>query len=247
MLNYEHQENVLHRQKGWIKRSQDYIGEFVYGGIDGSVTTFAVVAGAVGAKLDASVIIILGFANLIADGFAMSVGSYLSNKSELENFKKHERIEYWEVEHLPEKETKEIREIYQEKGFKGELLDQVVEVITANKKRWVDTMMKEELNMTKSDKSPFAMGAMTFLSFLLVGLIPLAVYVLDYINDTPSDSNSFRIAILLTSSAFIGIGWLKSFVAQTSRIRSILETLFLGSAAATLSYFVGSILDKMFH
>ena len=240
----KHHEGSLHNQKGWMAKWQDYIGEFVYGGIDGSVTTFAVVAGSAGANLDSSVIIILGFANLIADGFAMSVGSYLSNKSEKENYEKHERIEYWEVDHLPEKEKEEIREIYQAKGFEGELLEQVVDVITADKDRWVDVMMKEELNMTKADKSPFAMGAMTFVSFVLIGLIPLVAYIWDYNSDEGS-RNLFGISILLTSLAFIGIGWLKSYVAETSRIRSILETLFLGSAAAVLSYFVGSFLENL--
>src|SRR5690554_2503042 len=214
----KHHEGSLHNQKGWMAKWQDYIGEFVYGGIDGSVTTFAVVAGSAGANLDSSVIIILGFANLIADGFAMSVGSYLSNKSEKENYEKHERIEYWEVDHLPEKEKEEIREIYQAKGFEGELLEQVVDVITADKDRWVDVMMKEELNMTKADKSPFAMGAMTFVSFVLIGLIPLVAYIWDYNSDEGS-RNLFGISILLTSLAFIGIGWLKSYVAETSRIR----------------------------
>ena len=240
----EHHEDSLHNQKGWMAKWQDYIGEFVYGGIDGSVTTFAVVAGSAGANLDSSVIIILGFANLIADGFAMSVGSYLSNKSEKENYEKHERVEYWEVEHLPEKEKEEIREIYKAKGFEGELLEQVVEVITSDKDRWVDVMMKEELNMTKADKSPFAMGAMTFISFVLVGFIPLIAYIWDY-NSEIASKNLFGISILLTSLAFVGIGWLKSYVAETSRIRSILETLFLGSAAAVLSYFVGSFLEKL--
>lgn len=240
----KHHEGSLHNQKGWMAKWQDYIGEFVYGGIDGSVTTFAVVAGSAGANLDSSVIIILGFANLIADGFAMSVGSYLSNKSEKENYEKHERIEYWEVDHLPEKEKEEIREIYQAKGFEGELLEQVVDVITADKDRWVDVMMKEELNMTKADKSPFAMGAMTFVSFITVGLIPLIAYIWDYNNEEAS-TNLFGISILLTSLAFISIGWLKSYVAETSRMRSILETLFLGSAAAVLSYFVGSFLENL--
>jgi len=240
----KHHEGSLHNQKGWMAKWQDYIGEFVYGGIDGSVTTFAVVAGSAGANLDSSVIIILGFANLIADGFAMSVGSYLSNKSEKENYEKHERIEYWEVDHLPEKEKEEIREIYQAKGFEGELLEQVVDVITADKDRWVDVMMKEELNMTKADKSPFAMGAMTFVSFITVGLIPLIAYIWDYNNEEAS-TNLFGISIFLTSLAFISIGWLKSYVAETSRMRSILETLFLGSAAAVLSYFVGSFLENL--
>lgn len=239
-----HQEDNLHLKKGFLSKWEDYIGEFVYGGIDGSVTTFAVVAGSAGAGLDSSVIIILGFANLIADGFAMSVGSYLSNKSEQENYEKHERIEYWEVEHLPEKEREEIREIYEAKGFEGELLEQVVDVITADKDRWVDVMMKEELNMMKEEKSPIAMGAMTFVSFVLIGIVPLVAYIWDYSSNANSDY-LFKVSIFLTSLAFIGIGWLKSYVAQTSRLRSIAETLFLGAAAAILSYIVGSWLETI--
>jgi VIT1/CCC1 family predicted Fe2+/Mn2+ transporter len=174
----------------------------------------------------------------------MSVGSYLSNKSEKQNFEKHERIEYWEVDHLPEKEKEEIRDIYRDKGFEGELLEQVVDVITSDKDRWVDVMMKEELNLIKEEKSPLAMGAMTFISFLIVGLVPLLAYLFDY-NSEDSSRNLFGISILLTSLAFIGIGWLKSYVTQTSRLRSITETLILGAAAATLSYFVGSFLESL--
>ena len=239
-----HREARLHQAEGWIGKWQDYIGEFVYGGIDGCVTTFAVVAGSAGAGLESSVIIILGFANLIADGFAMSVGSYLSNKSEKENYEKHKRIEYWEIDHLPEKEKEEVREIYKEKGFEGELLDKVVEVITADRDRWVDVMMKEELNMIREEKSPFAMGAMTFLAFVSIGLIPLIAYIWDYGQEEQSDS-LFQISIVLTTFAFIGIGWLKSYVTASGRLKSVLETLFLGAVAAVLSYFVGSILESL--
>lgn len=242
-----HHEDSLHLKKGWFSRWEDYIGEFVYGGIDGSVTTFAVVAGSAGAGLDSSVVIILGFANLIADGFAMSVGSYLSNKSEQQNYDKHERIEYWEVDHLPEKEREEIREIYASKGFEGELLEQVVDVITSDKDRWVDVMMKEELNMIKEEKSPLAMGAMTFISFVLIGVIPLIAYLWDYTSPSSEPTHLFKVSIALTSLAFVGIGWLKSYVAQTSRIRSIAETVFLGAAAAVLSYIVGSWLETIMY
>ena len=174
-------ESNLHGAKGsFLSKIQTYLGEFVYGGIDGSVTTFAVVAGAVGANLDSSIVIILGFANLLADGFAMSVGAYLSTKSEIDRFKKNEAIEYWEVDNLPEKEIAEVREIYEAKGFEGELLDKVVEVIISDKDRWVDVMMKEELEMTLDNKSPFKVGATTYASFLIMGLIPLVAYVTDF-------------------------------------------------------------------
>lgn len=241
----EHREYEYHNGSKFWDKWNDYIGEFVYGGIDGSVTTFAVVAGAAGANLDSSVVIILGFANLIADGFAMSVGSYLSNKSELERFEKHEQVEYWEVEHLPEKEREEVKEIYAAKGFEGELLEKVVDEITANKKRWVDVMMKEELGMIKEEKSPIKMGAVTFISFIVVGFIPLLVYVLDYLSSTKIEQ-PFLVAILLTSVAFMLIGWLKSSVNQTNPFRSIIETLMLGAFAAGLSFLVGDVLAKMF-
>ncbi len=241
--HHTHAEDHIHGEKSIFKKFQDYLGEFVYGGIDGSVTTFAVVAGSAGAGLESSIIIILGFANLIADGFAMSVGSFLSTKSEKQKYEKHKAIEYWEVDNLPEKEREEIREIYEAKGFSGELLEQVVDTITADKDRWVDVMMKEELEMAEETKSPLAMGGVTFLSFALFGMVPLLIYVIDYLN--PLDKNLFFISSILTALCFIAIGFLKSAVTDTSRIRSILETLILGGAAATLSYFIGDFLENL--
>ncbi|MBX2841614.1 MAG: VIT1/CCC1 transporter family protein [Flammeovirgaceae bacterium] len=236
-------ENKRHGNSSLIAKYQEYLGEFVYGGIDGSVTTFAVVAGAEGAGLDASVVIILGFANLIADGFSMSVGSYLSNKSEKENYAKHEKIEYWEVENIPEEEEKEIRDIYRQKGFKGDLLEQVVAVITKDKKRWVDEMMKDELEMMPSNKSPLSMGAVTFLAFIVVGFIPLFVYVLAYMSYFPEDK-LFLTSSVLTLFAFGIIGFLKAYITQTNRWKGIIETLFLGASAAVLAYLVGDLLEK---
>jgi len=236
-------EDKLHHNDSAFGKFSDYLGEFVYGGIDGSVTTFAVVAGAAGAGLESSVVIILGFANLIADGFAMSVGSYLSKKTEQQNYDKHKKVEYWEVDHLPEKEKEEIRDIYRNKGFEGELLEQVVATITADKDRWVDVMMKEELEMMEEQRSPVTMGAVTFASFVTIGLIPLLVYVYDYLS--PIGVNPFLVSSIMTSVAFLFIGWLKTYVTQTSRWKGMLETLALGSAAAALSYVVGAWLESI--
>ncbi len=99
----------------FFNRYQDYLGEVVYGGIDGCVTTFAVVAGAVGAGLSSSVIIILGFANLLADGFAMSVGAYLSSKTEKENYVKHKKIVFSNIKDTPEQGRNKLRDIFYKK------------------------------------------------------------------------------------------------------------------------------------
>ena len=220
-----------------------YLGEFVYGGIDGCVTTFAVVAGAVGAGLNSSIIIILGFANLFADGFAMSVGAYLSTKSARQRFNKHKKIEYWEIENMPEMEKEEIRVIYREKGFEGELLEQIVDVITADEDRWVDVMMKDELQMIEEDKSPIAIGLTTYASFIIIGLIPLTIYVWDYFS--PLQMDLFLLASIFTGSGFIIIGVLKSRVTETNMAKSIMETLVLGAIAAVVAYFVGDFLEYL--
>ena len=225
------------------KLLDQYLGEFVYGGIDGCVTTFAVVAGAVGAGLDTLIIIILGFANLFADGFAMSVGAYLSAKSARANYQKHRNIEYWEIENKRETEIEEVRQIYRDKGFEGELLEQVVAKIIEDKDRWVDVMMKDELEMIEEDKSPFGIGFATYISFIVIGLIPLATYVWDYV--APVKIDLFLLASILTGLGFIIIGYLKSKVTKTNVGKSILETLLLGALAAFVAYFVGDLLEYL--
>ena len=223
---------------------QDYLGEFVYGGIDGSVTTFAVVAGSAGANLDISVILILGLANLLADGFAMSVGAYLSTKSEQENVQKHERLLHQRILTNPEGEKKLLKGIFSRKGFTGATLENMLKVVTANKDQWVDTIMKEELALFPEKKSPITIGAVTYLSFILVGLIPLLSYFFGWSSST-SPNNLFLISCVLTSVGFSIIGILKAYVTETSYLKGVMETIGLGGAAAGLSYFVGDILEKL--
>lgn len=201
------------------------------------------VAGAEGASLGISVVIILGIANLIADGFSMSIGNFFSTKAELDNFEKHRQVEYWEIENLREQEIQEIHEIYKAKGFKGELLERVVEVITSNKDVWVDTMMKEELEMVKSDKAPYKTAGVTFLSFVLVGSVPL---LSNFFAGSNFESNLFLYSCISTGVALGIVGSLKSIVTEKNILIGILETLLLGGLAASLAYFVGDVLQDIF-
>lgn len=234
-----HNEETAHNL---FSKFQEYLGQFVYGGIDGCVTTFAVVSGAVGANLDSSIIIILGFANLLADGFSMSVGAYLSAKSERDSYDKHKRTEYYEIDNFPEIETQEVRDIYSAKGFEGELLEQVVAVITKDKDRWAEDMMANELMLMQDSKSPLAIGVVTYTSFLLIGIIPLSVYLWDYLIGFPGQV--FLWACILTFTGFAIIGFMKSYVTGVNRWRGVFETLILGALAAGVSYAVGDILER---
>ena len=227
----------------FLKKYQTYLGEFVYGGIDGSVTTFAVVAGSVGAGLDSAVIIILGFANLLADGFSMSIGAYLSSKSESANFEKYRKRKQKAISDHPLEEIQKLKEIYKEKGLEDTQLEHLSEIMMAQPQLWLNTMMQEEYAMQEDTKSPFRVGLATYLSFIFIGLIPLLIYVWDYMWEFPA--SEFLWASILTGIGFIIIGYLKSYVTESSPFKGILETLGLGLIAAAVAYFVGDLLEKI--
>jgi VIT1/CCC1 family predicted Fe2+/Mn2+ transporter len=222
----------------------DFLREFIYGGVDGGVTTFAVVAGATGANFDSSIIIILGLANLVADGFSMSVGSYLSVKAQLEKYLKFMNYERWGVDNIPDMERDEIRTIYKNKGLTGKLLDEVVKVITSDKEVWVEEMMQGEFGMTPEKNSPLSAGLITFVSFLIIGSIPLIPFIFPQ-SAVLMGVSPFLLTCFLTSLAFVIIGLTKSFINQTPSMWAIFETLLLGGTAALIAYYAGYFLESL--
>ncbi len=243
VVRIENEQLMASTTNKWFNDNQEYLSEFVYGGIDGSITTFAVVAGGVGANLDTSIILIMGFANLLADGLSMSIGAYLSAKSEKDNYEKHRAQEYWEVENVPELEREEIRDIYRSKGFSGELLEQVVTVICSDEDCWVDTMMKEELEMIDTHKSAFSIGLVTFVSFIILGIIPLFIYVVELFVEI--NFSKLLFASSFTGLAFLLIGYLRGVVNEKHKIKSMLETLSMGAVAAFVAFYVGDFIEKL--
>ncbi len=143
------------------------VSDFVYGGIDGAVTTFAVVAGVAGAELSTAIILILGFANLFADGFSMSIGKYLSDKTTIDQYKKIQNVEYGHLKTYPAHERREVQQyLKQYYGFKGERLREATEQITAEPNRWVDFMMRHEFNFNTENVNPIKGALVTFAAFV---------------------------------------------------------------------------------
>lgn len=167
------------------KRFLKYLPEFVYGATDGTVTTFAVVAGAIGASLSSSVVLILGFANLFADGFSMAISNYLSNKSD------------------------------------------------------------HELNVKKKfDKKPAKSALATFISFILIGFVPLLFFVLALFHEDLL-KDAFLYSSFLTGVAFLFVGFIKGRVTGKHKIYSAFETFLIGGIASVIAYLVGYFLRNL--
>jgi VIT1/CCC1 family predicted Fe2+/Mn2+ transporter len=150
----------------------------VLGAIDGSVTTFAIVAASVGGGLSEVVIIVLGLANLLADGFSLAVGNYHATQSQVERIEMARRVENDHIDRVPEGEREEVRMILTRKGLRGGTLANAVAVITSDRRLWVDTMVAEEWGLPVAHPSPFREALATFGAFGACGFLPLLPFVL---------------------------------------------------------------------
>lgn len=223
-----------------------YIKSIIYGGLDGIITTFAVVAGVIGAALTPIIVLILGFANLIADGISMGIGDYLSSKSEREYVRDERRREAWEVKHFPEGEKREMIEIYQGKGIPEPDAKIIVETLARYEPAWIDVMMLEELGLIEDQDDPWRNGAVTFLSFELFGVIPLAAFILSQMAPiSVLRSSAFVVAAVLTGITMFALGALKVKITGKSWLRSGLEMLLVGGLAATVAFLVGFLLSGL--
>jgi VIT1/CCC1 family predicted Fe2+/Mn2+ transporter len=224
--------------------SHSYLRDFVYGAVDGSVTTFAVVSGVAGAELTPGIIIILGAANLVGDGFSMAAGNFLATRAEQAQRRRARRTEEAHIAEFPEGEREEIRQIFARKGFSGQDLERAVDVITSNKKQWVDTMIREELGLPTHGPSPWRAALATFAAFVVVGLIPLLPFLGE--KSVPGMlANPFLWSACATGAAFFAVGALKGrFTGERWHLAG-LETLGVGGCAASLAYVVGWVLKTM--
>jgi vacuolar iron transporter family protein len=231
-MEHEHTREAIHQRLA-AGPEQSYLRDWVYGGIDGTVTTFAIVAGVIGAHLASRVILILGGANLIADGFAMAASNYLATRSEREEFEHAEAVERRHIKTVPEGEREEVSEILRGLGIVGDLLGRVVAAITADRDRWVRVMLRYEYGLPAAVRSPWRAAGSTFSAFLVCGLVPLAPFFVGV-------NGAFWVASSATILTFVLIGALKSRWSVEPWWQSGLLTLAIGGGAAVVAYTIGA-------
>ncbi|WP_108881547.1 VIT1/CCC1 transporter family protein [Anderseniella sp. Alg231-50] len=218
--------------------SPNYLRDWVYGGIDGAITTFAIVAGVLGAGLSANIILILGLANLLADGFSMAASNYTGTKTEVDELDRYREIEKRHIRQDPEGEREEVRQILQGKGLEGPALDDAVKAVTSSEETWINTMLVDEYGLATNLRSPLKSGLATMASFVLFGAIPLAPFLLGL-------ADAVTVALAMTLAAFFLIGTIKSRWSLATWWQSGLETLAIGLAASALAYGVGYLVKDL--
>jgi VIT1/CCC1 family predicted Fe2+/Mn2+ transporter len=230
---------LLHgNQEGHAGLGSTFVKSIVFGGLDGILTTFAIVSAAVGAsdKIDTASVLIFGFANLFADGFAMGFGEYTSSRAEMDFAKAERERERWELESHPEGEKKEMVDLYVSKGVSREDATLVMETLMKYPEVYLDLMMVDELGILPDDgdaSGPTKQGVMMFASFVTFGAVPLLAYIP---NETPWVA--FMISCVLTTLCLGVLGGLKGHLSQTHSITAGIQMVINGCFAASVSYFV---------
>lgn len=238
-----HQTIAIEKHAGGAGK---YIKSIVYGGLDGIITTFAVVASIAGAGLGVGVVIIMGFASLFADGISMGMGDFLSSKAENDYTNEERKRESWECEHYIEGEINEMVELYVGKGMSEEDASQVVGIMSKYRDIFIDTMMVEELGLMAVDPSdsPLKNGFVTLASFLIFGCVPMVSYVVAVaINPNHGETTTFNATFMVASGmTLLTMFLLGALTSKFSPAKWYVSGLWMvanGGAAAVVAYLIG--------
>lgn len=182
-------------------------------------------------------VLLFGLANLFADSVSMSLGNFISLRSQQDQYNSEKSKELFEIKNSKEQEKEETLLILTSKGFNKEDATKIIDLYSKNDEYWAEFMMKYELQMPDPEaENPYLTALATFLAFVSFGFIPL----IPYFFLKTADINLFLISILFTLSALILLGILRWYITKLSAIRSIGEIVTIGIIASSVAYFVGT-------
>jgi len=223
----------------------DKLKSITYGGLDGIITTFAIVSGAVGGGFGVEVILVLGFSNIIADALSMGIGDALSTKAENAAIMKEREREAWELKHYKEGEIEEMVEIYEEQGMSRTDAEVVVRTMAKYEDFFVNRMMVDELDLKVPDEddNPWIDGLVTFSSFVFFGIFPLLAYACTIGSDL-EERILFMISCCITLVMLFVLGVCKSAFSSQPWYLGGCEIMFFGGFVAAISFFIGWIMEE---
>lgn len=228
----------------------EYVKNLVFGGLDGTITTFAIVSAAAGASMSPNTVIVMGIANVIADAISMGLGDYISESAERDFVKKEYAREEWELDNYPEGEVSEMSELYVEKyKFSKEDADQILAIMSKNKRFFLDHMMHVELGLMTDDLDEggaYKKSLVMFFAFIIFGCMPLMAYFV--LSPFGVDPNTmFLASIVMTGITLMALGFSKAVLTKQPRFKAAMYMLANGSIAAFAAYITGWCAEQIFH
>jgi VIT1/CCC1 family predicted Fe2+/Mn2+ transporter len=212
--------------------ASDAVRDVIIGMSDGLTVPFALAAGISGAIAASHIVVTAGIAELAAGGISMGLGGYLAARSDVDHYESERRREYEETNDVPDEERREIEAIFAGYGIDGDALKQLVDTVTADKKHWVDFMMRFELGLEKPDPRRAPLSAVRIGgSYVVGGLLPLLPYML-----VPQSQTALWGSIVVTFLALVIFGGLKGKFTGASIVRSAIETAAIGGVAAAVAF-----------
>lgn len=244
MKKAEEKWRIAHKRS----KASAYLKELIYGGVDGSITTFAVVAGFSGAafsnetttQLSFLVVLLFGLANLFADGVSMGLGNFLAVSSEQSLYKSIREREEREAMCNEDIEAEDTKTILIERGFSPKDAATLTEIYRKNDPYWVDFLMNNELKISDpSEEKPIYTGFATFSSFIFFGFIPLLPFMILH---SFTSQTVFLFSAVGTFMSFVLLGVLKWEIIGNVRLyKSVGEIVLMGGVAALIAFGVGSL------
>lgn len=230
-------EELLHHTHGDPHRRESSLSDFILGAQDGLVNVLGVILGIAAATNDARLVLVAGLATTFAESISMGAVAYTTTLADADHYQSELEREYRHIHEAPNLEKQEILEIYKSKGFEGDLLNRIVDTVTANKDVWVAVMMAEEHQLSPIDRKHALRAAWVVgLSAVIGSLVPLAPFMFLPV------SMSMWASVLVTASVLFAIGVYKARVTVGKPMRSGIEMAVIGTVSALAGYLVGIIL-----
>jgi predicted membrane protein (TIGR00267 family) len=217
-------------------RKASGLSDIILGGQDGLVNVLGVILGVAAATSDPRIVMVAGLAATFAESVSMGAVAYTSTLADADYYEAEREREFRHITEVPHLEKNEVREIYERKGFKGELLEHIVDTITTNEDVWVAVMMSEEHQLSPTDRKQAIRSALVVgLSAVIGSLIPLAPFAFLPV------IHSMWVAVVITALVLFGVGAYKAKTMVGNPGKSGLEMAVIGTLSALVGYVVGAL------
>ena len=235
-LERHHSEDIKYHLFHDPHRQSSGLSDIILGGQDGLVNVLGVILGVAAATNDPRIVLVAGLAATFAESVSMGAVAYTSTLADSDFYESERAREFRHITAVPHLEKNEVREIYARKGFKGELLEHIVETITANEDVWVAVMMSEEHQLSPTDRTQAFKSALVVGFSAIVGsLIPLAPFAFLPV------AHSMWVAVVITAMVLFGVGAYKARTTVGHPGKSGLEMAVIGTLSALVGYAVGML------